>query len=74
MFRMLVHSSSGVCECVWVYCSGLMCVGVAVWFGWGGVVSLYRLKQCLFNAQHVSNVSTYKWRMLVSAVMNLRVP
>jgi len=25
-FRMLVHSSSGACECVWVYCSGSMCV------------------------------------------------
>ena len=23
-----------------------MCVGVTVWFGWGGVVSLCRLKQC----------------------------
>jgi hypothetical protein len=27
-------------------CSGSMCVGVTVWFGWGGVVSLCRLKQC----------------------------
>jgi len=27
------------------YCSGSMCVGVTVWFGWGGVVSLCRLKQ-----------------------------
>ena len=27
-----------------LYCSGLMCVGVMVWFGWGGVVSLCRLK------------------------------
>ena len=27
-----------------LYCSGLMCVGVTVWFGWGGVVSLCRLK------------------------------
>jgi len=25
MFRMLVHSSSGSCGCVWVYCSGSMC-------------------------------------------------
>jgi hypothetical protein len=29
-----------------LYCSGSMCVGVTVWFGWGGVVSLYRLKNC----------------------------
>ena len=44
MFRMLVHSSSGACDCVWVYCSGLMCVGVAVWFSWGDVVSLCRVR------------------------------
>ena len=29
-----------------LYFSGSMCVGVTVWFGWGGVVSLCRLKQC----------------------------
>ena len=29
-----------------LYCSGSMCVGVTVWFGWGGVVSLCRLKHC----------------------------
>ena len=28
-----------------LYCSGSMCVGVTVWFGWGGVVSLCRLMQ-----------------------------
>ena len=27
-----------------LYCSGSMCVGVTVWFGWDGVVSLCRLK------------------------------
>jgi hypothetical protein len=27
-----------------LYCSGSMCVGFTVWFGWGGVVSLCRLK------------------------------
>ena len=47
MFRMLVHSSSGACDCVWVYCSGSMCVGVTVWFGWSGLVSLCRLRYCL---------------------------
>jgi hypothetical protein len=30
-----------------LYCSGSMCIGVTVWFGWGGVVSLCRLKHCL---------------------------
>ena len=27
-----------------LYCSGSMCVGVTAWFGWGGVVSLCRLR------------------------------
>ena len=27
-----------------LYCSGSMCIGVTVWFGWGGVVSLCRLQ------------------------------
>jgi len=29
-----------------LYCSGSMCVGVMVWFGWGGVVSLCGPKHC----------------------------
>jgi hypothetical protein len=29
------------------YYSGSMCVGVTLWIGWGGVVSLWRLKLCL---------------------------
>ena len=33
-----------------LYCSGSMCVGVTVWFGWGGVVSLCRLKHCFISA------------------------
>jgi hypothetical protein len=42
-FRMLIHPSSGACDLFAVlfhgfYCSGTMCVGVTVWFGWGGVV------------------------------------
>jgi len=49
MFRMLVHPSSGACDLFvelfhGLYCSGSMCVGVTVWFGWGGVVSGCRLK------------------------------
>ena len=54
MFRMLVHPASGACDVFLelfhgLYSSGSMCVGVTVWFGWGGVVSGCRLKQC-FNA------------------------
>ena len=36
--RLIVDLSHGL------YCSGSMCVGVTVWFGWGGVVSLCMLK------------------------------
>jgi len=44
MFRVLIHPSSGSCDLFvelfhCLYCSGSMCVGVTVWFGWGGVVS-----------------------------------
>ena len=51
MFRMLIHPSSGACDLFvelfhGLYCSGSMCVGVTVWFAWGGggVVSGCRLK------------------------------
>jgi hypothetical protein len=43
MFQMLIHLSSGACDLFvelshGLYCSGMMLVGVMVWFGWGGVV------------------------------------
>jgi len=43
MFRMLIHPSSVACDLFvelfhGLYCSGSMCVGVTLWFGWGGVV------------------------------------
>jgi len=49
MFRMLIHLSSGDCDLFVelfheLYCSGTMCVGVTLWFGWGCVVSVGRLK------------------------------
>ena len=49
MFRMLIHTSSGASDLFdelfhGLYCSGSMCVGVTLWFGWGGVVSVRRLK------------------------------
>jgi len=54
MFRMLIHPSSGACDFSvelfhGLYCSGSMCVGVTVWFGWGGVVSICRLKPEQYN-------------------------
>jgi hypothetical protein len=50
MFRMLIHPSSGACDLFvellhGLYCSGMMRVGVTLWFGWGGVVSGCRLKR-----------------------------
>ena len=55
MFQMLVHPSSGACDLFvdlfnGLHCSGSMCVNVTLWFGWGGVVSLCRLKHCF--SQH----------------------
>ena len=49
MFRMLIHPSSGARDLFvelfhGVYCSGSMCVGVTLWFGCGGVVSVCRLR------------------------------
>jgi len=49
MFRMLIHPSSGACDLFVelfhrLYFSGTMCVGVTLWFGWGGVVSGCRLQ------------------------------
>jgi len=49
MFWMKIHLSLGACDLFvdlfhGLYCSGTMCVGVTVWFGWGGVVSGCRLK------------------------------
>ena len=49
MFRMLIHPSSGACDLFvelfhGLYWSGSKCVGVTLWFGWGGVVSVCRLK------------------------------
>ena len=49
MFRMLIHPSSGACDLFvelfnGLCCSGSMCVGVALWFGCGGVESVCRLR------------------------------
>ena len=49
MFRVLLHPSSGACDLFvalfhGLYCYGSICVGVALWFGWDGVVSVCRLK------------------------------
>ena len=45
MFRMLIHPSSEACDLFvelfhGLYCSGSMCVGITLRFGWGDVVSV----------------------------------
>ena len=62
MFRMLIHPFSGACDLFvelfhGLYCSGTMCVGVTVWFGWGGVVSVYRLHTDTTPPQPKHNVT-----------------
>jgi len=49
MFRMLIHPSSGAFDLFdelfhGLYCSGSMCVGVTLWFGCDGVVSVGRFQ------------------------------
>ena len=65
MFRMLVHPSSGACDLFvelfhGLYCSGSMCVGVTVWFGWGGVVSLCRLKHTSNQSNNTHEINPQK--------------
>ena len=77
MFRMLIHPSSGACDlCVelfhGLYCSGSMCVGVTLWFGCGGVVSVCRLRQCRFDVCWCNVVVWLSWcgiRMQVEALV-----
>jgi len=68
IFRMLVHPSSGACDLYvelfhGLYCSGSMCVGVTLWFGWGGVVSGCRLKQSNKTHEITQQVSRKLLRM-----------
>jgi len=65
MFRMLIHPSSGACDLFvelfyGLCCSGSMCVGVTLWFGWGGVVSVCRLNETS-DSKLVFLYSTYHY-------------
>ena len=67
MFQMLIHPTSGACDLFvelfhGLYCSGMMCVGVTLWFGWGGVVSVFRLKRCSIPAKPQRNTNTHRTR------------
>jgi len=63
LFRTLIHPSSGACDLFvelfhGLYCSGSMCVGVTLWFGWGGVVSVCRLKPAY--EYHIKDIKDIK--------------
>ena len=80
MFRMLVHPSSGACDLFvelfhGLYCSGTMCVGVTLWFGLGGVVSLCRLKLCRlsYRAQKHVYIMDCKTQICVQEVSTLYI-
>jgi len=56
MFRMLIHPSSGPCDLFdallhGLYCSVPLCVGVTLWYGWSGVVSVCRLKHYMLSSK-----------------------
>jgi len=62
MFRVLIHPSSGACDLFvelfhGLYCSGMMCVGVTLWFGLCGVVSVCRLKHYWSVHEQTSSAS-----------------
>jgi len=72
MFRMLIHPSSGACDLSdallhGLYFSGTVCVGVTLWFGWGGVVSVCRLK-------HIKLVYLYSTIKTMHGPINIRFP
>ena len=52
MFRMLIHPSSGACDLHGLYGSGLMCVGVALW--WCGI-RMQASHTTTTQHQHTSN-------------------
>jgi len=74
MFRMLIHPTSGTCDLFvelfhGLYCSGLMFVGVTLWFGWGGVVSEALVPQPAYGyhtttARPQHNNNTYRTRAI----------
>ena len=73
MFQMLIHPSPGACDLFvelfhGVYCSGSMCVGVTLWFGCGGVVSVCRLQAAYgyhtTTAKPQRNTNTHRTRSI----------
>jgi len=67
MFRMLIHPSSGACDLFvelfhGLYCSGSMCVGVTLWFGWGiRMYSPIKMMHGPLNIKKELNASTQQF-------------
>ena len=61
MFRMLLHSSSGADDCMWVYCSVSVCTGVLVRFGWSRAVSECRLEHVYTNTPVHTETEQYTY-------------
>ena len=73
MFRVLIHPSSGASDLFvelfhGLYCSGSMCVSVTLWFGCGGVISVWRLKPAYgyhtTTAKPQRNTNTHRTRLI----------
>jgi len=69
MFRMLIHPSLGACDLFVelfhrLYCSGSMCVGVTLWFGCGGLVSVYVYGYQTTTAIPQRNSNTHRTRSM----------
>jgi len=64
MFQMLIHPSSGACNLFvelfhGLYCSGSMCVGVTLWFGWWCGISMQAeaATACILIPHHPSQTT-----------------
>jgi hypothetical protein len=75
MFRVLLHSSSGAGDCMWVCCSVSVCTGVLVRLGWSRVVSECRLEHSVTTLLQYtpkqSNTTTYSRHLLRMSVISL---
>jgi len=72
--RNTIHPSSEACDLFvelfhGLYCSGSMCVGVTLWFGWGGVITPTHIEQEQYNPW---NNSTNKSQAPEDACINIR--
>ena len=56
-----------------LYCSGSMCVGVTVWFGWGGVVFPYLMLNMFRMLVHsTSGACDLLWIYLMGCIALVR--